>query len=159
MATKKPTKTATTTAPAHVQDAIDRYVKQIRDALKMFGTYTYDDKGPNEVMDVHVIERELRAMSAEDAASVLRGVCHAAKQKGRGLHLATTMAVHLQDWEALFEQPGVDDILNFDMPGQPRQSQPVSLVRALTIDEVLREMGVIGNGPDAGNSGKGGPKP
>jgi len=49
-------------------------MRQIDEALTMFGEYTYGDKGAEEVMDVDGITTELRAMSNDDILAVLKEV-------------------------------------------------------------------------------------
>ncbi len=34
-------------------------------------------------------------------------------------------SIHLQDWDALFEQPGIDELLNLDLPPAEPGDTPV----------------------------------
>jgi len=79
-------------------------------ALKMFGTYQYDDKGPNEVMDVDELETKFRALPAKDAAAILLELDTSKKHKGRGNYLASELIISMQDWEELFACPEIDEI-------------------------------------------------
>jgi hypothetical protein len=47
---------------------------KIDEALKMFGEYTYGDKGANEVMDIAEISNSLKDMTAFDIVSLLEEV-------------------------------------------------------------------------------------
>ena len=42
-------------------------IKQMRKALKAFGSYQFEDKGPEEVMDLEPIVAHIRDLSAADA--------------------------------------------------------------------------------------------
>ena len=93
----------------------DQLVKHCLDeigvALKRFGTYSYDDKGPHEVMDVDSLEEKMRSLSAQDAGDVILELAKSKKHDGRGEYLASTLLCNMQDWDELFEIPGVSDYL------------------------------------------------
>lgn len=72
----------------------DEIVKDLKEALERFGTYSFDDKGPSEVMDLDEIVSELRGMSAKDAGAIMKEVV--AKNK-RGQHLIDCIASCLDD--------------------------------------------------------------
>lgn len=99
-----------------MSDLAKRILEELGIALKQFGTYSFDDKGPNEVMDTNAFVEELRALSPTDAAMVLLDVAVSKKFKGRGLQVAMSLVTDLQDWDDLFAFPGIDDILNGDLP-------------------------------------------
>lgn len=46
-------------------------IRQIKEARKLFGTYTWDDKGPREVMDMPAIMNEFNSMSATEVRDIL----------------------------------------------------------------------------------------
>ena len=69
-------------------------VKDLIEALSMFGTYTFDDKGPHEVMDLDYIVGELRELSAKDAGTIMKEV---AAKNDRGQHLIDHIASGLDD--------------------------------------------------------------
>lgn len=48
----------------------EKYIKAIEYALKMFGEYTYYDKGPEEVMDVNI--KPLLKLSQPDRIKVIK---------------------------------------------------------------------------------------
>lgn len=60
-------------ANAVTENLIKTFKRRIDLALKMFGEYTFSDKGPREVMDIDECVRDLEPLSMEEAASVLRG--------------------------------------------------------------------------------------
>lgn len=49
-------------------------IRQIKEARKLFGTYTWDDKGPRDVMDMQKIMKEFNAMSATEVRDILADV-------------------------------------------------------------------------------------
>lgn len=68
-------------------------IKDLEAALKMFGTYSYYDKGPHEVMDVESIASELRLISAKDAGTIMKEV--GAHEHGE--RLRDELAGHMDD--------------------------------------------------------------
>ena len=108
---------------ASMQTLSTRIIKELGESLKMFGSYTFDDKGPNEVMGIRELVEELRTLPATEAAAVLFEVAASKKHKGRGASVAETLICDMQDWDELFAIPGIDEILN----GQPVSSAPVAI--------------------------------
>ena len=49
-------------------------IDKLDEAFKMFGEYTYFDKGAEEIMDVDEIVKELKEMSNADILKVLKEV-------------------------------------------------------------------------------------
>lgn len=92
-----------------------RIINELGVALKQFGTYAFDDKGPHEVMGFEMTA-ELRKLPAAEAAAVLTMVATSKKYKGRGLQVASCIVCDLQDWDELFEQPGIDNLLDGELP-------------------------------------------
>jgi hypothetical protein len=86
-------------------------IKEIGVALKKFGTYSFDDKGPTEVMDVDVLVKKFRKLSAEEAGKAILELAESKEHDGRCEYLATTILCDLQDWDELFDIPGVADYL------------------------------------------------
>lgn len=83
--------------------------KQILAAIKQFGTYSYDDKGPEEVMDIPVIVERMSSMNAQQIADVLAEV----RGSEYGERFVSTMLVVLQDREdldVLYDDPRVNDL-------------------------------------------------
>lgn len=92
-----------------------RILKELGEALKMFGSfgsYTFDDKGADEVMGIPELVEALRKLSANKAAEVLLEVSGSKKHKGRGAYAAFTIACACQDWDELFAIRGIEDILD-----------------------------------------------
>ena len=79
-------------------------------ALKLFGTYSFDDKGPHEVMDIDSLGEKFRAMPAEKAAEVLVELAASQEHDRRGNWLASVLVGEMEDWNELFEQPGIEEI-------------------------------------------------
>lgn len=49
-------------------------LEKLDEALKKFGTYSFDDKGPDEVMDIDSIVKQLKILTPEQAGSILKEV-------------------------------------------------------------------------------------
>ena len=49
-------------------------LQELRDALEQFGTYTFDDKGAQEVMDFYSITSSLRKLPADMVGKILKEV-------------------------------------------------------------------------------------
>ncbi len=79
-------------------------------ALKQFGTYSFDDKGPYEVMDVESLARKLRVMPVAEATTVLLELAASPEHKGRGNSLASTLVGELDDWEELLDHPDIAEM-------------------------------------------------
>ena len=69
-------------------------VNQIRAAHKEFGRYTYYDKGPGEVMDIHTISTKIKEMDPKEARDVLAEV---KKYKNGGYDLVSSVLCELQE--------------------------------------------------------------
>ena len=76
----------------------------IGDALKKFGTYQFDDKGPNEVMDMDHLLVGLMNLPVAEAAEAIHAIAKSKKHGGRGLQLASALVVDLQGYEELWEE-------------------------------------------------------
>ena len=85
-------------------------VLKIGKALKEFGEHQFDDKGPGEVMHVNAIVKELREMSAAQAAEIIRTLSVRQEHEGRCKTLASYLVLCLDDWDALFEEPGIEEL-------------------------------------------------
>lgn len=72
---------------------------EIKQAIKRFGRYSFNDKGPHEVMDVESCARRLRALPALDALSVLKDL---AKSQD-GCALVSSLLGLIEDWDGLFQ--------------------------------------------------------
>lgn len=49
----------------------DRIIEKITEALDLFGSYPFIDKGPHEVMDVNVLVKELITLPYADVRRIL----------------------------------------------------------------------------------------
>jgi len=83
---------------------------EISAAVKQFGTYSYDDKGPGEVMGVDKLVRKFRELDVKAAAHSLRILGNSPRQDGRGERLASCIIGEMEDWDELFEQPGIPEL-------------------------------------------------
>ncbi len=52
----------------------DECIKAIESAIKEFGSYTYHDKGPKEVMDLYSLVTRFKTMSMSELAGLLNEV-------------------------------------------------------------------------------------
>lgn len=93
-----------------VSDAlVERCLSELGQALKRFGTYSFDDKGPVEVMDLEELIDEIRQLPVEDAVAVLQTLDASEEYEGRASTLASELIAGMQDWDELFEQDlGID---------------------------------------------------
>lgn len=78
--------------------------------LKLFGTYSFDDKGPSEVMEIEPLVAKFRVLDATEAARVLVELSKSPEHDGRGNYLASALVGEMEDWDELFEQSGIDEI-------------------------------------------------
>jgi hypothetical protein len=81
-------------------------VKAMKAALKQFGTYTYDDKGPQEVMDIYEQANVFKAAGVEEAAAAFHDLVDSKKDAGRRAVLASAILGELQDWDELWNADG-----------------------------------------------------
>ena len=72
-----------------------KYATAIRVAVRQFGEYSFDDKGPQEVMDLPI--SEIKALSVDDAAETLRLVLE--KDKKHGPRFIGAVLVDMQEWD------------------------------------------------------------
>ena len=79
-------------------------------ACKQFGTYSYDDKGPDEVMEVRDLVRKFQALDVKAAAHSLRILGNSPKHGNRGRMLAHSLLSDMEDWDELFDQPGIPEL-------------------------------------------------
>ena len=59
---------------ASVGESATDIMSQIDKAIEMFGSYSFDDKGPWEVMDINSIKKNLSTKSIKEIASILSQV-------------------------------------------------------------------------------------
>ena len=93
-----------------MKQLLDECLTELGLALKLFGTYSFDDKGAHEVMDVDVLEEKFRKLSPDDAATVLLALSKSKKHGGRGAVLASDLISNMDDWDELFEVDGFDEL-------------------------------------------------
>ena len=65
-------------------------------ALKQFGIYAFDDKGPGEVMGIGGLVRDFRRLDVGSAALALCQLATAKDHDGRGLPLACTLVGEME---------------------------------------------------------------
>lgn len=80
---------------------------ELDEALKEFGTYSFDDKGPEEVMNLDGIVNTLNAMDVKEVVDILETVSAASD---RAKTLVEHLLMDMQDipderWDALMESP------------------------------------------------------
>ncbi len=78
--------------------------------LKRFGTYTFDDKGADEVMRLEPFVEQLQAMPAPAAAEILFELADADDYEGRGHALASCLISYMQEWDELFDVAGIPEL-------------------------------------------------
>jgi hypothetical protein len=61
-------------ASVHAQEWALRVLSETKTAIKTFGRYSFDDKGPHEVMSIGVLADELRVLPPEEAGAYLEAL-------------------------------------------------------------------------------------
>lgn len=89
---------------------VDQAAKDVEESLDMFGTYTFGDKGPQEVMDIDEWVKKIETLSADDAAETLTAISqtpiHGDDGKGEhcyGSQFAACVGGCLEDWDEVME--------------------------------------------------------
>lgn len=72
-------------------------------ALKTFGEYSFEDKGPQEVMNIDELAQRFRANSVDYAAQTFKDIL---TDKEHGKRLASAILLQLQDWDELWDKHG-----------------------------------------------------
>jgi len=91
------------------EELVKHCLAAIKEAVRQFGSYTYDDKGPREVMEVEEFVHKFRTLDPVIAGNTL---LHLAKRNGRAEMLVSDILCNLQEWDELFEAvPDVGDYL------------------------------------------------
>lgn len=75
----------------------ENILEKLAEALTRFGTYSFDDKGPYEVMNIAPIARFVKTLSKEDAAAIIKEVIEAEGFSDRNKELANTIAGECDD--------------------------------------------------------------
>jgi hypothetical protein len=52
----------------------ENILEKLNEALTKFGTYSFDDKGPHEVMNIGAISDYIKTLSKEDAVAIIKEV-------------------------------------------------------------------------------------
>jgi hypothetical protein len=116
-----------------------RIIKELGEALKMFGSYTFDDKGPQEVMGINELCEELRKLPAKEACDILVEVATCKKHKGRGLSVAMSIACDLQDWDELYANEVMGEILNGEPIGEPKVEVTPVPIKVMSMADVMEQ--------------------
>ena len=85
-----------------------KYLDQVYEALNDFGSYTFSDKGPQEVMDTALIEEELRKLEAMEAAVILNELYDANEYTAL---LVEYLFDALDDWDELMVLDNIQDLI------------------------------------------------
>jgi hypothetical protein len=89
-------------------------MKQIDDAIKDFGEYSFDDKGPWEVMDIKSIKKKLTGFpsnkSIKEIASVLSEILDNYSDKVRGAEVVNCLIGEFDD----LPEDEFDELLDSD---------------------------------------------
>ena len=86
----------------------NKYLDQVYEALNDFGSYTFSDKGPQEVMDTALIEEELRKLEAMEAAVILNELYDANEYTAM---LVEYLFDALDDWDELMVLDNIQDLI------------------------------------------------
>jgi len=93
-----------------VNKLTDTIMKKIDTAIEMFGSYSFDDKGPYEVMDIKSIIKDLSAKSLKEMSDILSEVLDNYSNYDRALSVVNTI---IGEFDYLPEDE-FDDLLNSD---------------------------------------------
>jgi hypothetical protein len=101
-----------------------RILDELSEALADFGTHSFDDKGAGDVVDTDELGYALRKLAPAEAAAVLLEVARYGHSRDtsntrRALRVAEALVLSLQDWDALFEIPCIDGLMNGELPTRP----------------------------------------
>lgn len=77
---------------------------KIEEALKLFGVYTYIDKGPYEVMDVQELANDFRQLPAEETAQIYKEMWEDKSLDNCVPYLVESLIGSMEDWDELFDQ-------------------------------------------------------
>jgi len=84
---------------------------ELKTAIKVFGTYQFDDRGPHEVMDISVLVNRLRNLSsATEAADVILEVYNTEDERSQSV--AQILMQSLDDWDELFADERIEDCVD-----------------------------------------------
>ena len=121
------------------KDFAKKAFKKLNEALKEFGTYSFDDKGPHEVMSIGILKSDLKAMSSEDALAALKIMV--ARKDGRGQVLADAIICGLQGDEVEW----LDEAFLIVEPDTGFEAKPIVEVKATNARDTL--LGIFGLSP------------
>lgn len=105
------TETPTLTPANYIKMIADTAIAAAHKALKEFGTYTFDDKGPHEVMDLVQFTETISNVPTAEAAEVIRTIAADTSLGGRrSIRLASALLRELEDWDDLFYEEGMEEL-------------------------------------------------
>lgn len=92
----------------------EKLIKEMEDGIKEFGSYSYFDKGPEEVMELGSILKQLNSQTKEEIHDFLKSVRGKTKRGSKREKLCSALLLKLQynkfsdeDWEYICEaSPG-----------------------------------------------------
>lgn len=87
---------------------VEQMVYDIHHALEQFGEYSFNDKGPGEVMEVYHWVGQVQGLPVAEAADVLLQLASTGRH---GEKLASEILLELQDWDELFDNEEVAELL------------------------------------------------
>ena len=70
---------------------------KITETLTRFGTYSFDDKGPHEVMDIFSITNYIKSLSKEKAAKFLKEIVDSEGYSNRNKKVANSIVGDCDD--------------------------------------------------------------
>ncbi len=93
------------------KEIAEKALSDLEKSLKEFGTYSFDDKGAYEVMNVNIFVRQIGSMDVESASECLLLISNGRKD-GRGENLANTILTNIRQTEDWID--GVLDITGME---------------------------------------------
>ena len=86
------------------QMLIQQCKNDVGEALRLFGAYSFDDKGPHEVMGVSEIIEKFLAMDPVDADETLQELAIQPDYEGRCEHLVSAILIDMQEWDEFWDR-------------------------------------------------------
>ncbi len=87
-------------------------IEEIGEAIRQVGAYTFWDKCVYEFVDLDAVASALKRLTAQEASGVIRAVSKSnVHGEGTGERTASAIVVCLEEWDALFDEPDMENLL------------------------------------------------
>jgi hypothetical protein len=94
------------------KELVKECLDELGEALERFGTYSFGDKGPSDVMDIYSLVKKFKKLDPETAGLTICKLAKSKKYQGRPEYVASEILCSLQEWDELWEAvPEVSEYL------------------------------------------------